>query len=125
MQRSHQLQHLPGSVLTEAAYLATLSTLSTTSSSFFLLPRHSSKFTWIFGSKIEKEAAEKNPNPEPELEIVEEVKNENLSPAQPDTEEYVGTDASAPTEVDDSASGRKLASVAARFVSAALRVFGI
>ena len=85
--------------------------------------------TWI--KEHEEEAAEKNPNPEPELEIIEQVKNETnsagetMSPAQPDTEEYVGTDASAPTEVDDSASGRKLASVAARFVSAALRVFGI
>jgi hypothetical protein len=86
--------------------------------------------TWI--KEHEDEAAVFNPNPDAELEIVDEVKNETnsagetMSPAQPDTEEDGGTDASAPVEEDDSAgNGRKLASVAARFVSAALRVFGI
>jgi hypothetical protein len=79
---------------------------------------------WIKGH--EQEAAEKNPNPEAELEIVEEVKNETDStgettvPAAPGTAEDGVTD-----PIDDSASGRKLASVAARFASAALRVFGI
>jgi hypothetical protein len=81
--------------------------------------------TWI--EEHEKEAAEKNPNPEAELEIVEEVKNETnyddetTASAAPGTAEDGVTD---PIE-DDSASGRKLASVAARFASAALRVFGI
>ena len=82
---------------------------------------------WI--KSHEEEAAADNPNSDAELEIVEEVKNETDSadeivtpPAQPDsTEEDDGTD-----PFDDPASGRKLASVvAARFVSAALRVFGI
>jgi len=82
------------------------------------------KNTWIKGH--EKEAATDNPNPEAELEIVEEVKDETDSagettvPAAPGTADDGGTD-----PVDDSASGRKLASVAARFASAALRVFGI
>jgi hypothetical protein len=80
---------------------------------------------WI--KSHEKEAAESNPNPEAELEIIEGVKNETDStgetttPAAPGTAEDGVTD---PIE-DDSASGRKLASVAARFASAALRVFGI
>ena len=89
--------------------------------------------TWI--KEHEKEAAEDNPKPEAELEIIEEVKNEADSaagettvvvPAAPGTAEDGGTtNASDPTE-EDSASGRKLtSSVAARFVSAALRVFGI
>ena len=84
------------------------------------------KNAWI--KEHEKEAAEKNPNPKPELEIVEQVKNETNSSnettaAQPDSPaEDVGSD---PVVIDDSGSGRKLASVAARFVSAALRVFGI
>ncbi len=70
------------------------------------------------------------------LAIIEQVKNEansanetlSLSPDQPVTEEDGDTTAAAPTEeviVDDSGTGRKLTSVAARFVSAALRVFGI
>jgi len=86
--------------------------------------------TWI--NDHEKEAATDNPNPGPELEIIEQVKNETnsagetMSPTQPDiTVEDVDTDTTTPIEVDDSASGRKLTSVAARFVSAALRVFGI
>lgn len=84
--------------------------------------------TWT--KQHEKEAAENNPNPESELEIIEEVKNETdstgetASSAEPDMMEDGGNDASDPAE-EDSASGRKLASVAARFVSAALRVFGI
>ena len=79
---------------------------------------------WI--KSHEKEAAENNPNPQAELEIIEEVKGEadstgeTTAPAESDTEEDSGTD-----PIDDSASGRKLASVVARFVSAALRVFGI
>jgi hypothetical protein len=80
--------------------------------------------TWL--KNHEDEAAIENPNAEAELEIVDEVKNETDStgettaPAAPGTAEDGGTG-----PIDDSASGRKLASVAARFVSAALRVFGI
>ncbi len=64
---------------------------------------------------------------------IEQVKNETVSagettaPAQPDItvgDGGGGTDSATPIE-DDSASGRKLSSAAARFVSAALRVFGI
>ena len=50
------------------------------------------------------------------------------TPAQPDSpaEENGGnSDGANPVEEDDSGSGRQLASVATRFVSAALRVFGI
>ena len=85
--------------------------------------------TWI--KDHEKEAATDNPNPLPELEIVEQVKNETsvdetTTPVQPGSTaaEGDGSDGATPVE-DDSASGRKLASVAARFVSAALHVFGI
>ena len=69
----------------------------------------------------------------PELEIIEQVKNETNSAdettgpeAQPDSpaEEGGNSDGANPVE-DDSASGRQLMSVGARFVSAALRVFGI
>ena len=67
--------------------------------------------TWI--KEHEKEAAENNPNPESEQEIIDEVKGETGSTDG-------GTD-----PIDDSAGGRKLALVAARFASAALRVFGI
>ena len=87
--------------------------------------------TWT--KQHEKEAAEDNPNPEAEQEIIEEAKGETDSnstgagetttPAEPGTGDG-GTDASDP--IDGSAgNGRKLTSVAARFVSAALRVFGI
>ena len=85
--------------------------------------------TWI--KDHEYEAAIDNPNPLPELEIVEQVKNETsvdetTTPAQPDSTvmEDDGSDGADPVVIDDSGSGRKLASVAARFVSAALRVFG-
>jgi hypothetical protein len=93
---------------------------------------------WI--KQHEKEAATDNPNAEAELEIVDEVKNETDSAdettttAAPGTAEdgISGTNTATPIEddgsdpiEDDSASGRKLASVAARFASAALRVFGI
>ena len=84
--------------------------------------------TWI--KNHEDEAAEENPNPLPELEIVEQVKNETNSvdettaPAQPEST-AAEDDGSDPVVIDDSGSGRKLASVGARFVSAALRVFGI
>ena len=85
--------------------------------------------TWV--KEHEKEAAEKNPNAEAEQEIIDEVKTEANSAAgettsttEPNTEDG-GTDAANPVEEEDSASGRKLASVAARFASAALRVFGI
>ena len=91
--------------------------------------------TWI--KEHENEAIEKNPNPEPEMEIIEQVKNETNSaddiatttPVQPDSTaeaeaEDGGSDGVNPVE-DDSGSGRQLVSVAARFVSAALRVFGI
>ncbi len=82
------------------------------------------KETWV--KDHEDEAALDNPNAEAELEIIEEVQNETDSadgttaPAAPGTAEDGVTD-----PIDDSASGRKLASVAARFASAALRVFGI
>ena len=77
----------------------------------------------------EQEAAEDNPNPEAEQEIIEEAKGETDStgetttPAEPADTKEDGTDGANP--IDDSASGRKLVSVAARFVSAALRAFGI
>jgi hypothetical protein len=82
--------------------------------------------TWIKEHGFE--AAEDNPDAEAEMEIVdvEEVKDgtdstgETTVPAAPGTAEDGVTD-----PIDDSASGRKLASVAARFASAALRVFGI
>ena len=87
--------------------------------------------TWMKGHK--KEAAEKNPNPEAELEIIEEVKNatetstdETTAPAAPGTAEDGGTNTATPIEDDGSAgNGRKLVSATARFVSAALHVFGI
>ena len=77
----------------------------------------------------EAEAATKNPNTEAELEIIEQVKNETISadetattpPVQPDD----NGDNATPVVEEDSGSGRQLVSVAARFVSAALRVFGI
>ena len=69
--------------------------------------------TWIKGH--EKEAAEKNPNADAELEIIEQVKNENEMDSAGET---------TPID-DDSGTRRKLVSVAGRFVSAALRVFGI
>ena len=79
----------------------------------------------------EEEAAIENPFPDAELEIIEQVKNETnyvdetTAPAEPDsTAEDGGSDSVNPVE-DDSGSGRQLVSVAARFVSAALRVFGI
>ena len=89
--------------------------------------------TWIKDHEIE--AAEENPNPGPELEIIEQVKNETHyadDTATAISVESDGTDAqddgesvgADPVE-DDSGSGRQLVSVAARFVSAALRVFGI
>ena len=65
--------------------------------------------TWI--KEHEKQAASQNPNTEVEQEIID---------AAPGTAEDGGTD-----PIDDSASGRKLVSVAGRFVSAALRVLGI
>ena len=89
--------------------------------------------TWI--KDHEKEAAEKNPNSDAELAIIEQVKNETNSadettntttPVQPDSTaaEGGGSDGANPIN-DDSASGRKLVSVGIRFVSAALHVFGI
>jgi len=78
--------------------------------------------TWIKGH--EEEATENNPNPEAELEIIEEVKNET----EP-TDEIVTPAPSGETAengpIDESGTERKLTSVAARFVSAALRIFGI
>ena len=92
--------------------------------------------TWI--KDHEEEAATDNPNPLPELEIIEQVKNEtnyvddtattSTTPVEPDstaTEGDNASDAANPVVEDDSGSGRQLVSVAARFVSAALRVFGI
>ena len=102
------------------------------------------KNTWIKGHEFE--AANANPNPGAELEIIEEVKNETMpadelatsvqpgetaassgettAPAEPGTDEDVDTDPNL-IEDDSAGNGRKLTSVAARFVSAALRVFGI
>jgi hypothetical protein len=65
--------------------------------------------TWI--KEHEFEVAEDNPNPEPEQEIIEEVKNE--------------ADAAENSPIDDSGSRRKLVTATSRFLSAALRVFGI
>ncbi len=87
--------------------------------------------TWI--KQHEKEVASDDPNAEAEQEIIEEVKGETdsagetTSTTEPNTEDGgSGSDVSTPIEEDDSAgNGRKLASVAARFVSAGLRVFGI
>ncbi len=88
------------------------------------------KNTWI--KYHEEEAAENNPFPEAELAVIEQVKNETnyvdetAAPAQPDSSaEDGGSDATNPVVEDDSGSRRQLVSVAARFVSAALRVFGI
>ena len=91
--------------------------------------------TWI--KDHEEEAAKENPNAEAELAIIEQVKNETnyvdgngTTPAQPDStaaEDGGGSDGAANpvVEEDASGSGRQLVSVASRFVSAALRVFGI
>ena len=87
--------------------------------------------TWI--KEHEFEAAEKNPFPEAELEIIEQVKNETnyvdgngTTPAQPDSSaggDDGGSDGANPVvKEDDSGSGRQLLSVAARIVSAALMV---
>ena len=85
---------------------------------------------WIKGH--EQEAAEKNPNADAELAIIEQVMNETDSagettvPAEPNTEDGgSGTNPATPIDDDSAGNGRKLASVAARFVSAGLRVFGI
>ena len=97
----------------------------------FTLDKFKQVYTDVWIKTHEKEAATDNANAEAELEIIEEVENETDStgettvPAAPGTAEDGGTtDPADPTE-DDSSSGRKLASVAARFASAALRVFGI
>ncbi len=86
--------------------------------------------TWI--KDHVEEAATANPNPDAELAIIEQVKNETnyvdetTAPAEPDSsEDDGGIDAANPVGDDPSGSGRKLASVASRFVSAALRIFGI
>ena len=88
--------------------------------------------TWI--KNHEFEAAEMNPNPLPESEIIEQVKNETgfvddnapATPVQTDnTEEDGSVDAANPVDDDPSGSRRNLSSVGARFVSAALRIFGI
>ena len=87
--------------------------------------------TWI--KNHEEEAVEKNPNAEAELEIIEQVKDETKSadetnaPAQSDTAAEDGgpDDANNLVVEDDSGSGRQLVPVGARFVLAALRVFGI
>ena len=88
--------------------------------------------TWI--KDHEYEAAVMNPFPDAELAIIEQVKNETnyvddtatATPVQPDnTEEDGGIVDANPVGGDPSGSGRKLASVASRFVSAALRIFGI
>ena len=84
--------------------------------------------TWI--KEHEKEAATQNPNADAELAIIEQVKNETnyVDDTAATSNTPVESDSTAvedPVVEDDSGSGRKLASVAARFVSAALRVFGI
>ena len=53
---------------------------------------------------------------------------ETTTPAEPDTEGDGGSGTNTATPIEDDGSagnGRKLTSVAARFASAALRVFGI
>ena len=77
--------------------------------------------TWI--KAHEKEAAEKNPNPLPELEIIEQVKDETNY--VDDTAPTTPVQSASTAAEDGGESGRKLVSVAARFVSATLRVFGI
>ena len=86
--------------------------------------------TWIKQHTGEEEKDENNSDAQAEEEIIEEVKNETDSANETTTSaktnstvEDAGTNPTTP--IDDSSSGRKLASVAARFVSAALRVFGI
>lgn len=74
------------------------------------------KDNWI--KEHEQEAAEKNPNPEDDTDSTDETTS---TAAPPGTG---GTDTSTPVD-DDSSSGRKLASITARFVSAGLRIFGI
>ncbi len=90
------------------------------------------KNTWIKGH--EEEAATQNPNPEAELAIIEQVMNETdssgetTSPAETNTEGDGGSGTNTATPIEDDGSagnGRKLVSATARFVSAALRVFGI
>ena len=82
--------------------------------------------TWIKGH--EEEAATSNPFPDAELEIIEQVKNETnyvddtaTAPVEPDSSAGDGNEGANPVEDDGSGSGRKLVSVAARFVSAALQ----
>ena len=90
--------------------------------------------TWI--KDHEEEAAVENPFPDAELEIIDQVKNETnhvddtapTTPVQLDstaTEDGGNSDGANPVVEDDSGSGRQLMLVGARFVSAALRVFGI
>ena len=90
------------------------------------------KDTWV--KEHEDEVASGNPNAEAEQEIIDEVKgetdstgeSETTSPAAPNTEDGgTVTDPATPIEDDSAGNGRKLASVAARFVSAGLRIFGI
>jgi hypothetical protein len=89
------------------------------------------KDTWVKShlaqAKIQTNTAEAA------LAIIEEVKNEKDSaietttPAEPETEQdgSSGADSAAPIDDGSAGSERKLTSVATRFVSAALRVFGI
>ena len=87
---------------------------------------------WI--KEHEEEAAEKNPNPDSEMVIVEQVINENNGTGDADSEttnnngsELDGNDgaASGAAEDDPSTGIRQLASVTTRLASAALRMFGI
>ena len=90
-----------------------------------------------------KEAAENNPNPEAELAIIEQVKNETASGTGETDEPTTTPNNSGNTEVDASdgaagdgaaedkdetsstGTGRQLTSATMRLASAALRMFGI
>ena len=70
---------------------------------------------WIKG--LENEASNYNHNPEAVLEIVEQVKI--------DTQATESRSSQEPVDDPSAGSGRKLAAVATRFASAALRMFGV
>ena len=87
--------------------------LLNTSTDEFTPEKFNQVYEDVWTKEHEKEAASDNPNPGAESEIIEEVKNEADS-----------TDPATPID-GDSGTRRKLVSVAGRFVSASLRVFGI
>jgi len=87
--------------------------LLNTSTDEFTPEKFNQVYEDVWTKEHEKEAASDNPNAGAESEIIEEVKNEADS-----------TDPATPID-GDSGTRRKLVSVAGRFVSASLRVFGI